>query len=118
VIADLRHGLAGDLATAGVSVHEAWPDRPVPPALVVVPGGPYVAAGQTFGDYLIRVDVLALVARRAYAQSLTELDVLVEAVLSATTSWGLTGVEQPSVVTVGPAEILGAVISLQKAARL
>ena len=84
---------------------------------MVVPGQPYVSAGQTFGEYLIRLDVLALVARDSYPVALSNLDAAVAAVLEVSEGWGLAGVEQPSLVTVGAAEVLGTVVSLQIAAR-
>ncbi len=119
MIEQLRQALADDLKPVGVPVHDAWPDRPVTPCIVLVPsGGNYVEAGSTFGEYVVRMDVLVLVARERYGAALSRLDALVEAVLANTVDWALTGVETPSLVAIGPSQVLGTVVALAKATRL
>jgi hypothetical protein len=118
MLTDLRESLVADLGGTGLAVHVAWPDRPAVPCLIVVPGGQYVSAGQLYGDWLVRLDVIVLVARDSYPVALANLDTAIDAVLTATGSWGVTGIDQPSLVTVGAAEVLGVVIQLQHATRL
>jgi hypothetical protein len=122
VITTMRQTLAADLAPAGVPVHAAWPERPVIPCLVVVPGvSSYVTAnpGAPFGEYALWVDVLLLVRRDGPGLvALEALDSLLEVVLANTVDWALSAVDAPSLVAVGPQQVLGCLISLSKAFRL
>lgn len=118
MIAELIGTLVSDLAPAEVPVYQAWPNRPDVPCLIVVPGQPYIAGGQTFGSYDVRVEVLILVGHADYPIALEDLNSLIETVLANTVDWALINVEQPSLVNVGASSILGAVVSLAKGARL
>lgn len=120
MIPEIRAALIADLKPVKVQVYSGWPDRPVPPCLVVGPaqGATYVEGGQNFGEYTIRMEVLALVARGKDDEALTKLDQLIEAVLANTVDWGLEGVETPTLVVVGQQPVLGTLISLAKSARL
>lgn len=126
MIRELRDQLHTDLSGAvvlhgyTVPVAKSWPDRISPPMLFLVPpsGGSYVGAGRAFGEYLVSLDVVALVARGSPEVALETLEVLVEKVLLNSQDWALSGVDSPSVLAVNGAEHLGTLIHLAKPARL
>jgi hypothetical protein len=61
---------------------------------------------------------VVLVARAASGADLNALDGLVEAVLTHTVDWVMTGVDAPSLVTVNAQDVLGTVIGLAKPGRI
>lgn len=121
MIAELREKLAADLAVTGATVHDGWPDRLTPPALLVTPpsSGSYVTAGPDFGStYIVAADVVVLVGKASLSLALEALDTLLEGVLTNTADWALSGVDAPAVVTVHGGECLGTTVHLSKASIL
>lgn len=118
MIRELREQLAADLAVIEVPVYPAWPAAPAIPSLIVTPAPIYVAGGQTFGRYVVTVQVLILASRQRDGASLDQLDQLIEMVLANTVDWALTGVEAPSLVSVGQQSVLGTLVTLAKGAAL
>jgi hypothetical protein len=114
MIAELRDRLAADLAAVLDRVEAQPPSRLTPPIVYLVPAEPYVSAGQTFGDYVISVDVHVVVR----TWNLTEIEKIIGLVLANTTDWALTAVDAPGPVTVSGLDHYGTIIHLAKAARL
>ncbi len=61
---DLRGRISAALTAAGVTVYDHVPERPTPPAAVITPGVPYIAAGDAFSTWRINL-VVTLIARTA-----------------------------------------------------
>lgn len=116
MIRELREQLVADLAAVGVSIHDEWPDRVTPPVMFVAPalGGSYVTSGDSFGGYVVSVDVTILIRD----VDLDALEFLIEGVLANTVDWALVGVETPAVATVNGNNYFGTIVHLSKLARL
>lgn len=111
----VREQLAAELAEIGVPVHTAWPDRLSPPcALLVPPSGTYVTGGQVFGSYTVALDLVLLAERGSFDVVLPALETLIDAALRLTESYGLSGVDSPSVVTIGGIDYLGTTLHISK----
>ncbi len=119
IITTTRRTLQNDLKATRFTVLDAWPNDPKVPCIVIVPASAtYIGAGQTFGEYVINVDVLCLASRDRYTAGLAALDDMVQAVIVNSQDWALLGVETPQLIGVGPQQVLGCVVSLAKAVRI
>jgi len=115
MITEARETLAAELADVGVPVWTEWPDKFVPPCVLLVPAtGTYITSGGYGGQYVLALDVIAVTGRGSYDVVLPSLESLVERVLTYTADWSLSGVDSPSLVTVGGTEYLATVIHISK----
>jgi hypothetical protein len=117
LISDLETGSDGAVTPTLHKVFGPWPDRPGPPCYVVgIEPGQYVVKGQTFVQYEMLFTVVVLV--RKSPTMLTELEGMVEYVLSNTQDWGLRGVDSPTSFTQSGLELLGTTVHLAKQSKL
>ncbi len=92
-------------ALADVAVALTTDDRPafdyVPedigaPAIVVQPGSDYLAAGETFGEWTVRAEVVVCVDLQTNAQAAIDLDDALEHVVTnLPEGWGIDSMTQP-----------------------
>lgn len=120
MIASMRAALVADLAIGDMPVFTAWPARVTPPCLFVTPSSfnSYVTGSDLFGEYVVALDVVALVAQATPDIALVALDEVIETVLQNTVDWRLDGCDSPSLVTVNGVDYLGTIIHLTKLSRL
>jgi hypothetical protein len=105
----LRNNLAGTLATAGRVVY-AWPRENItPPAIVLVPGSPYITVGAIGGTRChVRFDITCIVNAADNQAALANLETLILSVtdLLAHNISFLGGWSQPTVQQIGNSEML------------
>ncbi|SNS41584.1 hypothetical protein SAMN06309944_0164 [Micrococcales bacterium KH10] len=83
VLNDIRTGIVQALEAAGIQAFDHLPERLNPPVAVLVPGSPYLEAGDVFGTHKVRYTV-ALVAGNATNDMATKaLDELIETAVTA-----------------------------------
>jgi hypothetical protein len=105
----LRNNLAGTLAAAGRVVY-AWPRENItPPAIVLVPGSPYITVGAIGGTRChVRFDITCIVNAADNQAALANLETLILSVtdLLAHNISFLSGWSQPTVQQIGNADML------------
>ena len=105
----LRNNLAGTLAAAGRVVY-AWPRENItPPAIVLVPGSPYITVGAIGGTRChVRFDITCIVNAADNQAALANLETLILSVtdLLAHNISFLGGWSQPTVQQIGNADML------------
>jgi hypothetical protein len=108
-LATYRDNLAATLAAAGRVVY-AWPNENItPPAIVLVPGSPYITVGSIGGTRLhVRFDVTCIVNAADNRAALANLETLILSVtdLLANNISLLGGWSQPTVQQIGNADML------------
>jgi len=115
MISELRDRLTADLkAVEGINIETGVPSRLTPPVIyVTAPPDSYVLSGQTFGEYVISLDVQIVIRNR----DLAYMDTLIEGVLANTMDWALVGVDAPGIFSANNFEYFGTTIHLSKATR-
>ena len=108
-LATYRDNLAATLAAAGRVVY-AWPNENItPPAIVLVPGSPYITVGSIGGTRLhVRFDVTCIVNAADNRAALANIETLILSVtdLLANNISFLGGWSQPTVQQIGNADML------------
>ena len=108
-LATYRDNLAATLASAGRVVY-AWPNENItPPAIVLVPGSPYITVGSIGGTRLhVRFDVTCIVNAADNRAALANIETLILSVtdLLANNISFLGGWSQPTVQQIGNADML------------
>lgn len=114
VLTDTRQDIA-DVLAGGAPVHTFVPDRIIAPAVLVVPGSPYLAQeAQPFGSLTARFDVWIVTGAGTNETVTTTLDAAIEARADALSAAGF-GVEeigQPFLYTVQGAQLLTVIITV------
>ena len=115
VLGDLRRELADDAAGSPVELttYDHVPARVQLPAAFVIPGQPYVEAGQTFGSSTVRFGLVLLTHPSPNSDETDQLDERIESVQRRLTDagWLVERVEQPEVQELsGGAEVLATVL--------
>lgn len=108
----VRQEIAVQLAGAGVSVHEWIPARVTTPAAIVEPGSPYMEQGQTFAEFLVRMNVVLLAAAASNEVATTELDALICTAIDALDTFEIESVDTPNGFDINGAQYLGARLTL------
>ena len=115
-VGDTRAALATALATSGATVYSSVPESPMPPAIVIVPGSPYMepaTINKTTTKVKINFAITAVVANNSNAGSLANLEALIIGILAAIPSGYIVGdVEKPTVLIVGVSTMLVADINI------
>lgn len=116
VVGDTRAALATALATTLATVYASVPETPIPPAIVIVPGSPYMEAlviNKATTKVKINFAITAIVANNSNAGSLANLEALIIGILGAIPSGYEVGdVEKPTVLVVGTSPMLVADINV------
>jgi hypothetical protein len=106
-----------DLATA-ISALPSWPSPVNPPCVFVIPAtnGYVDSQGITFGgEWRAHFDVVVIGPPSSdTAVSLAWVEDTVSSILEASGDYALTGVDQPGLVHVNGAELLGTVVHLSR----
>lgn len=73
---DYLKQLRGEIADAvtDVTTYDHVPDRPNLPCAFVLPGSPYIEAGETFGENLVRFELVYLTHPSLNSQETDDLD--------------------------------------------
>lgn len=116
VVGDTRAALATALATTNATVFQSVPESPIPPAIVIVPGSPYMEPGtinKATTKVKINFAITAIVANNSNAGSLAALELLIIGILAAIPSGYIVGdVEKPTVLSIGASTMLVADINV------
>jgi hypothetical protein len=115
-LATLRANLATTLAAAGRVVY-AWPNENItPPAIVLVPGSPYIQVTAIGGSRLaVRFDITCIVNAADNQAALKQIETLILSVtglLAGNISY-LNGWTQPTIQQIGNAEMLVSQLSIE-----
>lgn len=115
-----REAMAG-LLEAGIAAqaHPFMPGRIVPPAVIVLPGSPYLGAGDTFGTFELRLEVVVVAAAKVNETAANTLDGLIlDAVVELTNAdVSVVEVSEPWALTSSNAEYLAATITTSQTIR-
>lgn len=120
-ITDAREHLATVVADGtGVTAHAFMPDRLTPPAVIVLPGTPYLAASGTFGSFTLGLDVVVVTDAKVNASGAQTLDALLDdAVVDLVNDGiGVSEVSEPWSMTFGNATYLASTITTQQPVHL
>lgn len=116
VLGELRRELADDVAgsPADLTVYDHVPARAQLPAAFVMAGGPYIEAGQSFGEFVVRFDVTLLTTPSLNAQETDQLDERIETTQRRLTAagWLIERVERPEIQELNGAEVLATALSV------
>jgi hypothetical protein len=112
-LAACRNELRLLLGAAGVEVHAHIPERVVPPVALLEPGSPYMEQGDTFCDFIVRMNVVLLVRNGDNDVATAELDALICLAVDAVDTWDVQQVEQPAAFDMNGATYLGARVTLR-----
>lgn len=93
-------------------VYESIPARVNAPCFIVSPGSPYVEEGETFTDFAVRFEVVALAGVATNEVVSADLDTLIINAIDALDTWGIEGVDTPSSFEVNGANYLGTRINV------
>ena len=109
-IANTRAALAAAFNGLAASCYESVPESPIPPAIVIVPGSPYmeiVLIGKAATKVKLNFAISALVASNSNAGSLDNLEKLLIGILAAIPQGYIVGeVQKPTVLEVGQSPML------------
>jgi len=111
ISANVRDVIQSALSSVAANVYDHVPEAPIVPAVVIVPGSPYMEL-ETIGKSKIRVKLnYTITACVAYLSNPASLDNLENLVLSILTNLGSSGyelsvVERPTVTQIGPSTVL------------
>ena len=115
-VAETRAALSSAFSALAASVYPSVPESPIPPAISVVPGSPYmeiVLIGKTATKVKLNFAITAIVASNSNAGSLDNLEKLIIGILAAMPAGYVVGVvEKPTVLEVGQSPMLVADINV------
>jgi hypothetical protein len=116
ISSDVRGALATALGNVVASVYPYVPEAIIPPAVVVVPGSPYMEPNlinKATTKVQLNYRVTAAVAYNSNPGSLDNLEKLVISILAAMPAgWVVGQVETPQIVQVGASNVLSADINV------
>ena len=103
-----------------IQAHPFMPSRIVPPAMIVLPGSPYLSAGDTFGSFELRLEVVLVSAAKVNETAANTLDGLIDDTVVGLTNANISVVEvsEPWALASSNAEYLAATITTTQAIRL
>lgn len=116
ISADVRGALATALGNVVASVYSYVPEAIIPPAVVIIPGSPYMEPNlinKTVTKVQLNFKVTAAVAYNSNPGALDNLEKLIISVLAAMPAGYIVGqVESPQIVQVGASNVLSADINV------
>lgn len=113
-LTDARKAVADLLGGAtSVQAHPFMPDRIVPPAIIALPGTPYLTTSGTFGSFALGLDVVLVADAKVSATGAKTLDGLIDDTVVALVNGGIgvTEVSEPWQLAAGTATYLAATVS-------
>lgn len=114
-LGQLRGGLQEILEAIGVPVRAELPSRFTPPIAILVPGAPYIDAGETYSTFSVRFEVV-LIAGTGTSEAVGDRlgSLIQDAVhlINDSDNFYLEQVSQPSLYKDGNATYLAATISV------
>ena len=110
----MRQELADAMATLQLTTYTHIPGRLDLPGAFVAAGNPYIEQGQTFGERLVRFQVVVATQTGDNASETTALDELIEGAQAAleAAGWLVEQVDQPFVQDFNNAQALVTVITV------
>jgi len=115
-IAETRAALANAFSGLSATCYASVPESPIPPAIVIVPGSPFmevVLIGKAKTQVKLNFAITAIVASNSNAGSLDNLEKLIMGILAAMPAGYVVGViEKPTVLEVGQSPMLVADINV------
>ncbi|OIU84613.1 hypothetical protein [Microbacterium sp. AR7-10] len=112
VLKDLRTGLAE--AITAVTTYDHVPGRVLLPAAFVLAGSPYIEQGETFGDRLIRFQIVVCTHPSLNEIETDSLDQIIESASEdlAKKGWAVESVQQPAIQELNGAEVFATEINV------
>lgn len=108
----VRQEIGIQLSAVGVTTYEWIPPRVVTPAAIVEAGSPYMEQGDTFSDFLVRMNVVLLAANATNEVATAEVDELICSAIDALDTFDIEQVNQPEAFEINGAQYLGARLSI------
>lgn len=115
IISGERKSLADLMTDAGLKGLDHLPSRLVPPAAVVMSGGPYLEAAETFGTWVLRFKLLIVTDNRGENDVVTgELDDMVMTAMTALheSGWIVESIDEPRMLGIQNAAYLHTTITV------
>lgn len=108
----IRSELAGQLT--GINAYDHVPARALLPAGFVLPGSPYIQAGETFGERLVTLGVVLVTSPSLNSIETDALDLLIESTWAdlEAAGWQVVSVEQPGIQDLNGAEVFATEITV------
>jgi hypothetical protein len=112
VLKDLRTDLASKVTT--VTTYDHVPGRVLLPAAVVLAGSPYIDQGDTFGERLVRFQLVLLTHPSLNQIETDALDQTIESTIVAVEKggWTVESVQQPNTQELNGAEVFATEITV------
>lgn len=112
VLKDLRTDLASKVTT--VTTYDHVPGRVLLPAAVVLAGSPYIDQGDTFGERLVRFQLVLLTHPSLNQIETDALDQTIESTIAAVEKggWTVESVQQPNTQELNGAEVFATEITV------
>lgn len=85
----LRQDVIDSMGTVAAQVYDHVPARLTPPAVIVLPGSPYIEPGDVFGSFKVNHSVSVVMASGTNEKVTEDVDNLIEAVLKALVEAGV-----------------------------
>lgn len=110
--------VAGD--ATGAQAHPFMPGRLVPPAVIVLPGSPYLNASGTFGTFTMNLEVVVIAPGKVNETASNSLDDLIVDTVVELVNTGITvnEVSDPWSLSSSNAEYLAATITTSQPVKL
>ena len=116
ISADVRGALATALSSVAGSVYSYVPEAIIPPAVVIIPGSPYMEPNlinKATTKVMLNYKITAAVAYNSNPASLDNLEKLIISILAAIPAGYVVGqIETPQIVQVGASNVLSADINV------
>lgn len=80
---DLRQGILNAVGTVSATTFDHVPARLAPPAIIVLPGSPYMEPGDVYGSYLVRHSISVVMPNGTNEKITEDVDDLLESVVKA-----------------------------------
>ncbi len=121
ILSSIRTPLATALGSVSANVYSYVPEAVQVPAVILVPSGDWVTAGDTFGAFRIGFDVTLIVENAANETMITALDDLVDDTLDAiapANGFYASQVGAPSLIEISGANYLSTTITVYQYTKL
>ena len=109
---DVRDEISVQLGTAGVSCYGYVPERVNTPAAIVEAGNPYMEQGETFTDFVVRMNVVLLVGTKTNENATNELDQLICTAVDVLETFDIESVNTPEAFDVNGVQYMGVRVNL------
>lgn len=111
-LTDLRKEVVDALTAAGLRAQHYHSEVITPPVCVVLPGGSYVTAANTFGAKEVALRVLVVSGKGTNQATADALDEAIESAVLALSAWDINSVAEPGLISLSGSTYLATVIDI------